>query len=74
MTLPMTPPEGWVRTLPSSFSRFVSEEDLNRVRDDFLSALAELEAEDFDDDEVPLADGAEPGPHPQAGARSADAS
>lgn len=62
-----------MRTLPSSFSRFVSEEDLNQVRDDFLSALADLEAEDFDDDEAPLASGAEPGPHPQAGVQSDDA-
>jgi hypothetical protein len=40
-----------VTTLPSSFSRFVSDDDLNRVRDEYLAALAELEAEDGDEDQ-----------------------
>ena len=40
-------------TLPSSFSRFVSDDDLSRVRDEYLAALAELEAEDGDEDSEP---------------------
>jgi hypothetical protein len=57
-----------VRTLPSSFSRFVSEEDLNRVRDEFLSALAELEAEE----NASPTEGAGPDQSPGACAPAAD--
>ncbi|SES03599.1 hypothetical protein SAMN04487983_102880 [Streptomyces sp. yr375] len=32
--------------MPSSFSRFVSEEDLDDLRGEFMAALAELEAEE----------------------------
>ncbi|SCL27327.1 hypothetical protein GA0074692_2331 [Micromonospora pallida] len=53
--------------MPSSFSRFVSEEDLNRVRDEFLSALAELEAEEFGEVDGEPGDGAQPPTMPAAG-------
>ncbi|MFG1610400.1 hypothetical protein [Actinoplanes sp. NPDC049265] len=62
-------------TVPSSFSRFVSEEDLNRVRDEFLSALADLEAEDLGEDDAEAEGDAEAsGQCPYTGARNADAS
>jgi hypothetical protein len=61
-----------VRTLPSSFSRFVSEEDLNRVRDEFLSALADLEAEEFGEVDGEPEEGGESGRCPQADASTAE--
>lgn len=61
-----------MRTLPSSFSRFVSEEDLNRVRDEFLSALADLEAEEFGEGDGEPGEGAESEHSPQTDARTAE--
>ncbi len=59
-----------MKTLPSSFSRFVSDDDLNRVRDEFLSALADLEAEDLEEDTT-AADGPEPSLATDAGTTDA---
>jgi hypothetical protein len=43
--------------LPSSFSRFVAEEDLDQMRGEFMAALAELEAEEDAEGERPGAEG-----------------